>query len=96
VSTVLDRLGELKAGERVWADCPKCGTSLPWWIPGNPMLIEADSDYRDDLGLQCDRDDCGYTVSLGPPTILCSVCGGPLELREAGYSCEPCGRTVGA
>lgn len=29
-----------------------------------------------------------------PPIIMCSHCGGPLEPGEAGYSCEPCGRTV--
>ena len=94
MSTVLDYMVELRAGERVWADCPGCGELLTWWIPGNQELIEADPDYRDSAGLQCDGGDCGYEVSLGPPAILCSSCGQALHRVAEGYHCLPCQRTV--
>ncbi len=90
---------QLKAGERVWADCPECGDDLPWWIPGNPKLIEADPYYHDKSGLLCDSGDCGYRVMLGPPEILCSRCGEALVVcrpdgEELCYGCPPCRRVV--
>lgn len=99
MSTILDYLAALKHGERVWADCPECGEELPWWIPGNQKLIEEDPEYRDEWGLQCDSGNCGYEVSLGPPTILCAVCGEALHRsgdNATAFTCQGCGRRVTA
>ena len=89
MSTILDHLDNLKAGDRVWAECPECSNELPWWIPGNQVLVDADPDYHDDLGLQCDNNNCDFEIMFGPPAILCSQCGNPLKRIDAIVD-EPC------
>ncbi len=63
------------------ASCPSCRRKQGWWDTSTGRI--------------CSERDCGYRLGdLGPPIIMCSHCGGPLEPGEAGYSCGPCGREV--
>lgn len=91
MSSILAHVDELRAGHKVDAECPSCGLLQCWW---------------DDLqGRTCASDrsgQCGHILNLnaGPPTILCSRCGEPLD-RMIGldppsrfFRCEPCGRDV--
>lgn len=97
MSTLLERGAELHAGTDVTDTCPLCGTETDWWLP---------VDGRDEIGLDCTE--CDFVLDpvdldgeREPPTILCSMCGEPLDRlggerrRSTGYRCEPCGRTVG-
>lgn len=88
MSTVLDRLEELRAGVALDADCPRCNVVTRWWMISVP---------RDEDGLACPA--CDFVLDLlapppAPPIIMCSQCGGDLALAGAGYWCEPCDRTV--
>lgn len=99
MSMVLDYLEELKAGNRVWGACPECVENNYWWIPGNPALIEEGGDWDDDAGLRCGYKACNHELSLGPPTILCAVCGEPLRQSTSvnrTFLCQGCGRRVTA
>lgn len=79
----------LVGDDYVEAPCPLCGENQAWWP----------EDDEGTVGLECmHHPDCAYVLDLsaptGPPIIMCSHCGGPLEPGEAGYSCGPCARTV--
>lgn len=96
MSTILDRLDELRAGKRVQADCPSCGFQYMWWIPGDPGLMAEGGDWIDEAGLKCGYRGCAYEVTFytGPPDILCSSCGQALKRAGNGFRCAPCRREV--
>lgn len=101
VSTVLDSLDELRAGEKVEACCPLCEAGQTWWVPGYRLRLNRMGANRDNLGLECYRPGCGFVVNLnpGPPVILCAVCGQPLHRSvhdDTVFTCQGCGRRVTA
>jgi hypothetical protein len=95
VSTVLDRIAALRAGDTVDAECPRCRESQVWWGPNSET---AQSVPAEDVprGLKCYSGECGCIVELyaDPPAILCSSCGDALERAGNGYRCGPCRREV--
>jgi hypothetical protein len=77
----------LKEKARVEARCPWCGQNQDWW-----MSRAAVGNKR---GLFCFDVECGFRLDLppGPPAILCSHCGEPLQRDDGCYRCK-CGREV--
>ena len=101
MSSVLDRLEELRAGEKVEAWCPRCKAGQTWWEPGYPDRINRMAKDRDNKGLTCYRKGCDFIINLnpGPPVILCSVCGEALHRSvhdDTVFTCRGCGRRVTA
>ena len=90
MSELLARIPELQAGKVILEDCPWCTANQKWWMPGDPdpKGVEPEHDWE---GLTCWQK-CGYVVKMGPPTILCAMCGAALEKIKRGFQCEPCGR----
>lgn len=100
MTTVLDRLEELRAGRKVDARCPNCTSEQQWWLPENSEALGIQlGNYG--LGIKCYRMACGFVLNLnpGPPTILCAVCGEALHRsgdNDTAFLCQGCGRRVTA
>ena len=90
MSTILDYLKGLMAGEEINERCPECRQLQRWWTPHEDLRGPSS-------GLTCRGEaGCGFSINAGPqpPDILCSSCGLALEQHNHGFRCAPCGREV--
>ncbi len=86
MSTVLDRLEELRAGQQVHANCPMCG-QFQQWHNARPHWH------------RCVAPSCVFNLDDAPPVILCAVCGEVLHRSvhdDNAFTCQGCGRRVTA